>query len=503
MCGIVGIVGHTPANQQIYDALTVLQHRGQDAAGIMTCDEGELFMRKQNGLVRDVFQQRHMLRLKGNIGIGHVRYPTAGCDSSSEAQPFFVNSPYGICLGHNGNLTNAAELAEVLIREDLRHLNTSSDSEVLLNVLASELSRAGTPRASAADIFGAVTAVYRRARGGFAVVSLIVGHGLLGFRDPHGIRPLIIGRRDSPQGAEYMLASESVALDMLGFTLVRDVGPGEAVFIDEHGRFYSQQCVPVTRHTPCIFEYVYFARPDSIIDNISVHKARLRMGDLLAEKIARSWPDHDIDVVIPIPDTSRTAAVQVAQLLGIKYREGFVKNRYIGRTFIMPGHEQRAKSVRSKLNVIDLEFRGKNVLLIDDSIVRGTTSAQIIDLAREAGARRVYFASAAPAVRFPNVYGIDMPATSELVAAGRTEEEVAKLIGADRLIYQDLDDLVRACLHHDSHIQEFDDSCFSGRYVTGDVTPSYLARLQEERSDEAKTRRRQLHRGSLKAIRAV
>jgi len=453
--------------------------------------------------VRDVFQQRHMLRLKGNIGIGHVRYPTAGCDSSSEAQPFFVNSPYGICLGHNGNLTNAAELAEVLIREDLRHLNTGSDSEVLLNVLASELSRAGTPRASATDIFAAVTAVYRRVRGGFAVVSMIVGHGLLGFRDPHGIRPLVIGRRETPQGNEYMLASESVALDQLGFELMRDVGPGEALFIDEHGRFYSHQCVPVARHTPCIFEYVYFARPDSIIDNISVHKARLRMGDLLAEKIRRIWPDHDIDVVIPIPDTSRTAAVQVAQLLGIKYREGFVKNRYIGRTFIMPGQEQRAKSVRSKLNVIDLEFRGKNVLLIDDSIVRGTTSAQIIDLAREGGARRVYFASAAPAVRFPNVYGIDMPATSELVAADRTEEEVAKLIGADRLIYQDLDDLVRACLHHDSNIQEFDDSCFSGRYVTGDVTPSYLARLQEERSDEAKARRKQLHRGSLKAIRAV
>ncbi len=503
MCGIVGIVGHTPANQQIYDALTVLQHRGQDAAGIMTCDEGELFMRKQNGLVRDVFQQRHMLRLKGNIGIGHVRYPTAGCDSSSEAQPFFVNSPYGICLGHNGNLTNAAELAEVLIREDLRHLNTSSDSEVLLNVLASELSRAGTPRASAADIFSAVTAVYRRIRGGFAVVSMIVGHGLLGFRDPHGIRPLVIGRRETPQGNEYMLASESVALDQLGFELMRDIGPGEAVFIDEHGRFYSHQCVPVARHTPCIFEYVYFARPDAIIDNISVHKARLRMGDLLAEKIRRIWPDHDIDAVIPIPDTSRTAAVQVAQLLGVKYREGFVKNRYIGRTFIMPGQEQRAKSVRNKLNVIDLEFRGKNVLLIDDSIVRGTTSAQIIDLAREAGARRVYFASAAPPVRFPNVYGIDMPATSELVAADRTDEEVAKLIGADRLIYQDLDDLVRACLHHDSNIQEFDDSCFSGRYVTGDVTPAYLARLQEERSDEAKARRKQLHRGSLKAIRAV
>jgi amidophosphoribosyltransferase len=502
MCGIVGIVGHTPVNQQIYDALTVLQHRGQDAAGIMTYHEGELFLRKQNGLVRDVFQQRHMMALKGNIGIGHVRYPTAGCDTASEAQPFYVNSPYGICLGHNGNLTNATELAEVLTREDLRHLNTSSDSEVLLNVLASELSRVGTPRASAADIFKAMTAVYRRVRGGFAAVAIIVGHGLLGFRDPHGIRPLVLGQRESAQGTEYMLASESVALDMLGFSRVRDVNPGEAVFIDEHGRFYSQQCVPVTRHTPCIFEYVYLARPDSIIDNISVHKARLRMGDLLAEKIRRVWPDHDIDVVIPIPDTSRTAAVQVAQILGIKYREGFVKNRYIGRTFIMPGQEQRAKSVRSKLNVIDLEFRGKNVLLIDDSIVRGTTSAQIIELAREAGARRVYFASAAPPVRYPNVYGIDMPAASELVAAGRTEEEVAKLIGADRLIYQDLDDLVRACLHHESNIKEFDTSCFSGEYVTGDVTPAYLARLEEERSDEAKARRRR-NPGAVKAVRAV
>jgi len=392
MCGIVGIVGHTPVNQQIYDALTVLQHRGQDAAGIMTYHEGELFLRKQNGLVRDVFQQRHMMALKGNIGIGHVRYPTAGCDTASEAQPFYVNSPYGICLGHNGNLTNATELAEVLTREDLRHLNTSSDSEVLLNVLASELSRVGTPRASAADIFKAMTAVYRRVRGGFAAVAIIVGHGLLGFRDPHGIRPLVLGQRESAQGTEYMLASESVALDMLGFSRVRDVNPGEAVFIDEHGRFYSQQCVPVTRHTPCIFEYVYLARPDSIIDNISVHKARLRMGDLLAEKIRRVWPDHDIDVVIPIPDTSRTAAVQVAQILGIKYREGFVKNRYIGRTFIMPGQEQRAKSVRSKLNVIDLEFRGKNVLLIDDSIVRGTTSAQIIGWR----ARRARVASISP-----------------------------------------------------------------------------------------------------------
>jgi amidophosphoribosyltransferase len=501
MCGIVGIVGHSPVNQQIYDALTVLQHRGQDAAGIMTYQDGELFMRKKTGLVRDVFQENHMLKLKGNVGIGHVRYPTAGCDSASEAQPFFVNSPYGICLGHNGNLTNTAELAEVLTREDLRHLNTTSDSEVLLNVLASELSRVRTPRASAADIFSALSAVYRRVRGGFAVVTMIVGHGLLGFRDPHGIRPLVLGKRESAQGPEYMLASESVALDMLGFALERDVSPGEAVFIDEHGRLYSQQCAPAAKHTPCIFEYVYFARPDSKMDNISVHKARLRMGDLLAEKIKRVWPDHDIDVVIPIPDTSRTAAVQVAQLLGVKYREGFVKNRYIGRTFIMPGQEQRKKSVRSKLNVIDLEFRGKNVLLIDDSIVRGTTSAQIIDLAREAGARRVYFASAAPPVRHANVYGIDMPTASELVASNKTEEEVAKSIGADKLIYQDLDDLVRACLHHDSQIEQFDTSCFSGEYVTGDITPAYLKRLEDERSDQAKAKRRQSP--SLKAIRAV
>ncbi|MBL8267382.1 amidophosphoribosyltransferase [Steroidobacter sp.] len=501
MCGIVGIVGHSPVNQQVYDALTVLQHRGQDAAGIMTYHDGELFMRKKTGLVRDVFQENHMLKLKGNVGIGHVRYPTAGCDGASEAQPFFVNSPYGICLGHNGNLTNTTELAEVLTREDLRHLNTSSDSEVLLNVLASELSRVKTPRASATDIFAALSSVYRRVRGGYAVVTMIVGHGLLGFRDPHGIRPLVLGKRESAQGSEYMLASESVALDMLGFALERDVNPGEAVFIDEHGRLYSQQCAPAAKHTPCIFEYVYFARPDSKMDNISVHKARLRMGDLLAEKIKRVWGDHDIDVVIPIPDTSRTAAVQVAQLLGVKYREGFVKNRYIGRTFIMPGQEQRKKSVRSKLNVIDLEFRGKNVLLIDDSIVRGTTSAQIIDLAREAGARRVYFASAAPPVRFANVYGIDMPTASELVASDKTEEEVAKSIGADRLIYQDIEDLVRACLHHDSQIEQFDTSCFSGEYVTGDITPAYLKRLEDERSDQAKAKRRQSP--SLKAIRAV
>jgi len=496
MCGIAGIVGTGPVNQRLYDALTVLQHRGQDAAGIVTGSAGELCVRKGSGLVRDVFQQQHMLELRGDIGIGHVRYPTAGCDSASEAQPFYVNAPYGICLAHNGNLTNAAELAEVLAREDRRHLNTSSDSEVLLNVFASELQRIGTPRVTAADVFAALNAVYRRCRGGYAVVAMIIGHGILGFRDPHGIRPLVLGQRDTPRGPEWMLASESVALDMLAFRFVRDIGPGEAVFIDEQGRLHSQQCVPSVRHTPCIFEYVYFARPDSIIDNISVYRARMRMGDRLAEKILRERPEHDIDVVIPIPDTSRTSALQLAQRLGIKYREGFTKNRYIGRTFIMPGQEQRERSVRRKLNAIDLEFRGKNVLLVDDSIVRGTTSAQIVELAREAGARKVYFASAAPPVRFPNVYGIDMPAASELIADGRTLDEIERFIGADWLIYQDLEDLVAACRHDDAKITEFDTSCFSGEYVTGDVTREYLERLQSERSDEAKARRREGRRGS-------
>ncbi len=491
MCGIVGIVGTSPVNQRIYDALTVLQHRGQDAAGIMTSDGGKLCVRKGAGLVRDVFQQQHMLELRGNSGIGHVRYPTAGCDGAAEAQPFYVNAPYGICLAHNGNLTNAAELAEVLTREDRRHLNTESDSEVLLNVFASELQRIGTPRVTAADIFAAVSAVYRRCRGGYSVVAMLIGHGVLGFRDPNGIRPLVLGRRSTRKGDEYMLASENVALDMMGFELVRDVAPGEVVLIDEQGRLQSQQCVVGTPHTPCIFEYVYFARPDSIMDNISVYRARMRMGERLAEKIRRLHPDHDIDVVIPIPDTSRTSALQMAQKLGIKYREGFNKNRYIGRTFIMPGQEEREKSVRRKLNAIEHEFRGKNVLLVDDSIVRGTTSAQIIELAREAGARKVYFASAAPPVRFPNVYGIDMPAASELVAAGRTEEEVARLIGADWLVYQDLVDLVAACQHDDARVVEFDTSCFSGEYVTGDVTPDYLARLQEARSDAAKAHRRE------------
>jgi amidophosphoribosyltransferase len=489
MCGIVGIVGTSPVNQRIYDALTVLQHRGQDAAGIMTMDERALFVRKDSGLVRDVFREQDMRQLEGQAGIGHVRYPTAGCDGPDEAQPFYVNAPFGIGLGHNGNLTNADELSQAMIAGDRRHLNTRSDSEVLLNVIASELQRSDSARLAAGDVFRALESVFRRCRGGYAVVSLIVGHGIAGFRDAHGIRPLVLGRRDTPRGPEWMLASESVALDMLGFRLVRDVAPGEAIYVELNGRMHSKQCAPALQHTPCIFEYVYFARPDSIIDNISVHKARMRMGEKLAERIQRMRPAHDIDVVIPIPDTSRTSALQLALALGVKYREGFVKNRYIGRTFIMPGQEMRQKSVRGKLNAIDLEFRGRNVLLVDDSIVRGTTSAQIIELAREAGARRVYFASAAPPVRHPNVYGIDMAVAAELVASGRTEEEVGAFIGADWLIYQELDDLVAACRHDDARITEFDTSCFSGKYVTGDVTREFLTRIERDRSDGVRAQR--------------
>src|SRR4029077_4064502 len=447
MCGIVGIVGSSAVNQRLYDALTVLQHRGQDAAGIATSGDGELYVRKGSGLVRDVFQQHHMLELKGNAGIGHVRYPTAGCDGVSEAQPFYVNAPYGICLGHNGNLTNATELAEILIREDRRHLNTTSDSEVLLNVFASELQRVGTARITPADVFAALNALYRRCRGGYAVVAMIVGHGILGFRDPNGIRPLVLGERRTARGTEWMLASESVALDSLSFRLVRDVAPGEAVFIDEQGRLHTQQCVAALRHTPCIFEYVYFARPDSKIDNISVYRARMRMGDRLADKILRERPAHDIDVVIPIPDTSRTSALQLANMLGVKYREGFIKNRYIGRTFIMPGQKLRSRgenwlsqSVRQKLNAIDLEFHGKNVLLVDDSIVRGTTSRQIVQMARDAGGRKVFFCSGAAPVRSPHVERIDMPTRAELVAAHRSEDEVGREIGADALIFQDLNE---------------------------------------------------------------
>jgi amidophosphoribosyltransferase len=490
MCGIVGIAGRGPVNQSLYDALTVLQHRGQDAAGIITEHEGRLHMRRSNGLVRDVFEERHMLRLRGNIGVGHVRYPTAGSASLSEAQPFYVNSPFGICLGHNGNLVNVDELKRLVIERDKRHLNTNSDSEILLNVFAHELGvHAGNGSLQPADILDAVEAVHRRCSGGYAVVAMIVGYGLVAFRDPHGIRPIVLGVRHTARGVERMVASESVALDAVGFELERDVRPGEAVFIDGEGRVHARELRGPVSHSPCIFEYVYFSRPDSIIDNVSVYKARLRMGDKLAERILKLRPDHDIDVVIPIPDTARTAAMQVAHGLGVKYREGFIKNRYIGRTFIMPEQSERRASVRRKLNAIDLEFAGKNVLLVDDSIVRGTTSQQIIDMAREAGARRVYFASAAPPVRYPNVYGIDMPAAAELVAAGRSDREVERIIGADWLVYQDLDDLVDAVKHEEADIESFDTSCFSGEYVTGDVSRAYLAELESRRANSVKAER--------------
>ncbi|NEV62364.1 amidophosphoribosyltransferase [Thiorhodococcus minor] len=487
MCGIVGIVGKSPVNQSLYDALLVLQHRGQDAAGIVTCHRDKLHLRKDNGLARDVFQTRHMIRLLGAMGVGHVRYPTAGASSSAEAQPFYVNSPYGIVLAHNGNLTNAEDLKRDLLVDDLRHLNTESDSEILLNIFAHELQIQGKLRIDEQDVFRAVAGVHRRCRGGYAAVGMIPGFGVFGFRDPNAIRPLVYGRRETPEGTEYMIASESVALDTIGFQLIGDVAPGEAVFISVDGDLHTRQCVAQAQLSPCIFEFVYFARPDSIIDNISVHKSRSRMGKKLAAKIRREWSNHDIDVVIPVPDTSRTAALQLANQLGISYAEGFIKNRYIGRTFIMPGQKVRKKSVRQKLNAIDLEFRKKNVLLVDDSIVRGTTSQQIIQMARDAGAHRVYFASAAPPVRFPNVYGIDMPAASELIAFGRSEEEVGRELGTDGLIFQDLGDLIEAVQKRGkSHVDRFDTSVFDGDYVTGDVTPEYLQALEARRNDCAK-----------------
>ena len=493
MCGIVGIVSNKPVNQSIYDALIVLQHRGQDAAGIMTDDEGTLCQRKDNGLVQDVFQRKHMLRLSGSMGIGHVRYPTAGMSSSAEAQPFYVNSPYGICLGHNGNLTNTSELQQLLRRQDKRHLNTGSDTEALLNVFAHELQQNHSGALTPEAVFAAVDGVHKRCRGGYAVIAMIMGQGVLAFRDPHGIRPVILGKREVEGFTEYMVASESVALDVAGFDIVRDILPGEAVFIEKNGALHSQQGQQ-KGYTPCVFEYVYFARPDSILDGISVYKSRLRMGERLAEKILAERPEHDIDVVIPIPDSSRTSALSVAHMLGVKYREGFIKNRYIGRTFIMPGQEQRKKSVKRKLNAIELEFRDKVVLLVDDSIVRGTTSKQIIEMARDAGARKVYFASASPPVRHPNVFGIDMAASSELVACNRTEVEVAGQIGADWLIYQDLDDLIKAVQYDNGDITEFDTSCFSGQYVTGDVTREYLDELEAMRSDKAKKAREEARR---------
>ena len=486
MCGVVGIISNKPVNQDIYDALTLLQHRGQDAAGIITWDEHGLHARKSNGLIRDVFDQDHMEKLKGNVGMGHVRYPTAGGAQSSEAQPFYVNSPYGICLAHNGNLTNYDELAELLKTKDRRHLNTHSDSEVLLNVFAHELQSRANGKPTEKNIFDAVDALHERCKGGYAVVAMIVGYGIVAFRDPNGIRPLILGKRSSEGNKDYMIASESVALDVTQFEIDRDVLPGECIFIENNGRLHNRIYSGKITYSPCIFEFVYFARPDSVIDNISVYKARLRMGEELAGQIVRQWPDNDIDVVIPIPDTSRTAASQVAYNLGVKYREGFIKNRYVGRTFIMPGQEERDNSVRRKLNAIDLEFKGKNVLLVDDSIVRGTTSKQIIKLAREAGARKVYFASAAPPVRYPNVYGIDMPAAKELIANNKSVAEIKEAIGADHLIYQDLNGLIRAVSHDNSSITGFDDSCFSGKYVTDDVTAEYLEKLESIRSDDAK-----------------
>ncbi len=493
MCGIVGIYNLAPVNQDLYDALTVLQHRGQDAAGIVTKENGKFYLRKSNGLVRDVFHTRHMHHLAGNMGIGHVRYPTAGTSSSAESQPLYVNSPYGIVLAHNGNLTNYKQLADELFRADLRHVNTSSDSEVLLNVFAHELHRLNKLQPTKDDVFEAVDALHRRCRGAYAVVAMISGYGLLGFRDPYGIRPLVYGERTAEGGKkEYMIASESVALDALGFDVVRDVLPGEVVYIDEAGELHSHVFKSNTAHTPCIFEYVYFARPDSIIDGSSVYKARVRMGEYLAEKILRERPDHDIDVVIPIPESSRPSAMELAVRLGVKFREGFVKNRYIGRTFIMPGQEQRKKSVKQKLNPIPLEFHGKNVLLVDDSIVRGTTCEQIITMARQAGAKKVYFASAAPPIRYPNVYGIDMPVKSELIAHDKTEKEIEKEIGADWLIYQDLDKLVQAVLPTDDPdpTRAFDCSVFDGHYVTDDVDEAYLDALKQSRADSVQEAQR-------------
>lgn len=493
MCGVLGIVGKSPVSTRLYDGLTVLQHRGQDAAGILTCDNnGFINLRKNNGLVKDVFFTKHMKRLKGNIGIAHCRYPTAGSSSPAEAQPFYVNSPFGIALAHNGNLTNASKLRRRIFRDDLRHVNTSSDSEILLNVFAHEIYNAlgnKTYTLTNEHIFKAVEGVFKRCRGGYAVVAYVMGVGIVAFRDKFGIRPLIYGYRDSSNGREYMVASESVALDAQGFTVIADVKPGQAIVLPVEGEVETHLCVEDPSYSPCIFEQVYLARPDSMIDGISVYRTRMRMGEKLAKKVAREWPEHDIDVVIPIPDTSRTAALEMSQLLGVRYREGFIKNRYIGRTFIMPGQEERKKSVRQKLNAIEIEFKGKNVMLVDDSIVRGTTSKQIVQMARDAGAKNVYFASAAPPVRYPNVYGIDMPSASELIANNRTVEQIQVEIGADRLFYQDLSDLIDSASEGNPQITNFDTSCFSKEYVTGDVDADYFSDLETARSDDAKQAR--------------
>ena len=479
MCGIVGVVSNAPVNQLIYDALLLLQHRGQDAAGIVTQDGRKFYMHKAKGMVRDVFRTRNMRALPGNVGLGQVRYPTAGnAQSEEEAQPFYVNAPFGLVMSHNGNLTNAHALKAELFSSDHRHINTESDSEVLLNVLAHELEKTtrGLPL-SPADVFAAVRGVHKRIKGSYAVVALIAGHGLLAFRDPYGIRPLCMGHGDGL----VAVASESVALEGSGLTFDRDIQPGEAVFVDLSGQVHAQQCAEQTNHSPCMFEYVYLARPDSVLDGISVYQARLNLGETLAKRVVSTVPPDQIDVVIPIPESSRPSAMQLAQLLGLPYREGFVKNRYVGRTFIMPGQGVRKKSVRQKLNVIASEFRGRNVLLVDDSIVRGTTSREIVQMARDAGAARVYMASAAPPVRYPNVYGIDMPTSSELVAHDRTVEEIRQIIGCDALIYQDVDAMKRAVGSLNPSIKGFDASCFDGVYCTGDITAADIERLNEKR----------------------
>ncbi|MDA0775743.1 MAG: amidophosphoribosyltransferase, partial [Proteobacteria bacterium] len=479
----------TDVAAEIYDSLLMLQHRGQDAAGMVVCDaDDKLQSRKSMGYVRDVFQQRHMSKLIGNYGIGHVRYPTAGGAGKEFAQPMYVNSPYGISLAHNGNLTNSAELGKQLFHAEMRHLNTDSDSEVLLNIFAHELGKQREIYPSAKHIFRAVTKTHRRCDGAYAVLALITGHGILAFRDNNGIRPLSIGIRQGKTRDEYIIASEDALFESQGFKKLRDVEPGEAIFIDKKGNFFSEQCAEMPQKRPCIFEYVYFSRPDSKIDEISVYKARMRMGSRLANLIKKQNPNHDIDVVIPIPDSSTTAALQLAVDLNVPYREGFVKNRYIGRTFIMPYQEERRKSVRRKLNILDLEFEGKNVLLVDDSIVRGTTSKKIIQMAKEAGANKVYFASAAPAIKYQNLYGIDMPATSELIAFNRTDEQVAKEIGADWLIYQTLDDLIASCKEGNPEIKEFETSIFTGEYITP-LGENYLQELEISRQDEVKAQR--------------
>tara|TARA_B100000035_G_scaffold252545_1_gene221827 strand:+ start:1360 stop:2871 length:1512 start_codon:yes stop_codon:yes gene_type:complete len=489
MCGIVAVSGNKDVIHDIYESLTVLQHRGQDASGILTNYNGKITLRKSLGLVRDGFSKKHIDRLKGPIGIGHVRYPTAGhADNSSEAQPFYVNSPYGIALAHNGNLINSDKLKSDLFKEDLRHINTRSDSEILLNIFAHELYLHSKDAFTPDSIFYAVAGVHRRVKGAYAVVSLITDRGIVAFRDPHGIRPLCFGSRDIDGKRETMIASESVALDSAGFKLERDLKPGEAIFVDIDGSVHTRLCSEMSSISPCIFEYVYFARPDSIIDGISVYKARMNMGTSLANSINKLFPNNDIDVVVPIPDTSRISALELSTKLNIPFREGFIKNRYIGRTFIMSQQNERSKSVKRKLNAIKSEFENKTVLLVDDSIVRGTTSRQIVEMAREAGAKKVYMASAAPPVKYPNVYGIDMPASKEFIADKRTVDEIAKFIGCDKLFYQDLADLINCVKSESSNITQFDSSCFDGEYITGGVNDDYLTALDKLRNDAEKNK---------------